>query len=317
MKSKLLLIIFIFLAVCFLGWSLFNLEPKEDAALSMQDRNRQNSSTFSSVNVGVGEALRKAERQTEDIKKIKTLWEKQVYPERLKIADIDMPIAFEGEVSEVLKQVILSDIHMIYGHMKSHKIYELHKKISPEEMELSLTKKLSFEGQGRHWPKEHRETFGRIARLDQEDTVVLPEKLIDAYRLAWEARNKDPQKYEKFEFFINWLNTASMKELKEDNPYWLYGRDGVSDENPELASEIKHRLLGDERSNLRFRHPSILEFTYVDQGTLIKEKAEGKLPIGVTLAGGYYLNENNIPVQQALFLYDGNKWHIAFAPPGT
>jgi hypothetical protein len=60
-----------------------------------------------------------------------------------------------------------------------------------------------------------------------------------------------------------------------------------------------------------------LEFTYVDQGTLIKEKAEGKLPIGVTLAGGYYLNENNIPVQQALFLYDGNKWHIAFAPPGT
>ena len=147
--------------------------------------------------------------------------------------------------------------------------------------------------------------------------IVFPKELIADYELAWEERNKDPQKYERFESFIDWLNTASMEELKEDNPYWLYGHDGVSDENPELASKIRTQLLGDERSNLKFRHPSILEFTYVDQETLKKEKAEGKLPVGVTLADGHYLDENDIPIQQALFLYDGNKWHIAFAPPGT
>ena len=186
-----------------------------------------------------------------------------------------------------------------------------------EDIEAVLTKQISFKGEGRHWPKQHQESFGKIAKLNQGDAVVLPKKLIDAYELAWEERTKDPQKYERLESFIDWLNTASMEELISDNPYWLYGYDGVSDDKPELASEIRTQLLGDERSNLKFRHPSILDFTYVDQEVLLREEAEGKLPVGVTLADGYYLDEGGIPVQQALFLYDGDEWHISFAPPGT
>jgi len=317
MRPKSLILLFVFLVLCFLGWRLFNLEPKADSAASRQDVNRKNSLTSSKLEERKDNPFKKAREKKEGVQKTKTLWEKQTYPERLKVADIDIPIVFEGEVSKGLKEVMLVDIHMIYGHMKSHEIYELHEGILLEEMEAMLTKQISFKGKARHWPEEHQEAFGKIAKLNQGDAVVLPKKLINAYELAWEERNKDPQKYERFESFIDWLNTASMEELKEDNPYWLYGHDGVSDENPELAFEIRNQLLGDERSNLKFRHPSILEFTYVDQETLKKEKAEGKLPVGVTLADGHYLDENDIPIQQALFLYDGNKWYISFAPPGT
>lgn len=317
MRPKFLIPLFALLVLCLLGLLLFDLDPKADSAASIQDANRKNSFTSSKPKEREGKPPREAREKTEGEQKAKTFWEKKTYPERLKVADINMPIVFEGEVSDELKQVMLSDIHMIYGHMEGHEIYGLHKEILLKEMGVSLTKQISFKGKGRHWPEEHQEAFGRIAKLNQGDAIVLPKKLISSYKLAWEERNKDPQKYERFEAFIDWLNTASMEELKEDNPYWLYGHDGVSDENPELASEIRSQLLGDERSNLKFRHPSILEFTYVDQETLEKEDAEGKLPVGITLADGHYIDANDMPIQQALFLYDGNKWHISFAPPGT
>ncbi len=319
MKSKSLLIIVFFIALCFLGLWLFNLEPKEDPTISIQEINEQYSPTSPTLEEQNDKFVRKSKEKTEGVQKTKTLWEEQVYPERLKVADIDMPIVFEGEVSEELKQVILCDLHIIYAHNLAHYFYDLHEEKVFESMGLEARKVISFKGNSirNTVPKQFRQKFGRVAKSNQGDVIVFPKELITDYKLAWEERNKDPQKYERFESFIDWLNTASMKELKEDDPYWLYGQDGVSVENPELASEIRTQLLGDDRGNLKFRHPSILEFTYIDQETLKKEKAEGKLPVGVTLADGHYLDENDLPVQQALFLYDGNKWHIAFAPPGT
>lgn len=318
MKSKILCIIF-FLALCFLGLWFFNHKPEEDPIALRQDINSQGASAGSRLKERDAKTIRKSKDKTGAVQKTKTFWEKQVYPERLKVADVNIPIVFEGEISEDLKQVILSDLHMIYAHKLSHNFYNLHEKKIFKTVGLEADRVISFEGNSLRntVPKQYRQKFGRVAKSTQVDVIVFPKELIADYELAWAERNKDPQKYERLETFIGWLNTASMEELKKDNPYWLYGHDGVSDEDPELASEIRNQLLGDERSNLKFRHPSILEFTYVDQETLVKEKAEGKLPVGVTLADGHYLDENDIPIQQALFLYDGNKWHISFAPPGT
>ncbi|QQL45769.1 hypothetical protein [Sulfuriroseicoccus oceanibius] len=308
---KYTLISIVLLVAGFLGWWLLSLEPKGNPIAVIQDADEQIASSLPDEGVIARAAAADGESR------IRTLWEKHVYPQRLKVADVDFPVVFEGDVPEELKQVILSDVHMIYGHMESHEIYELHNEISVGGGNIVLTKRLGFRGRGRHWPEKHQGAFGGIAMLDSEDTVVFPKQLTDHYELAWRARNDAPAKYEKLEIFIDWLNSASMEELGADNPYWLYGYDGVSDENPELAAEMRARLLGDDRSVLKFRHPSILEFTYVDQEVLKKDKAEGQLPVGVTLADGFYLDQSNVPVQQALYLYHGGKWYIAFAPPGT
>lgn len=248
----------------------------------------------------------------------KTIWEQGGFPKRLQVADIDMPLFFEGLINEELKQVILADLHLIFKHLIAHDYYKPRNTRSPDlgGQKFSIKKGIQFNGKGATWPDT---LHGELMIIDKNgvNNVVLAKEVVEAYEKAWAARKADPQKYESLESFIGWLNTAPMKELKSENPYWLFGYDGISDAHPEKAAELKDTLLPRQRKDLRVRHPSILEFTYVDQEVLEKEGAIGQLPVGVTLADGKYIDEEGIPQGQALFLYDGKKWHIAFAPPGT
>lgn len=250
----------------------------------------------------------------------KTLWEKGRFPERLQVVDLDMPLVFEGQVREELKQVILADIHLIYNAGTTYKKYDWSERsdnpvfnFADENYISSATINL----RASQVPDIVHKKLGRIVQVDGIDNIVVPAELISAYEEAWKARKSDPIKYESLGSFIDWLNTAPIEELRADNPYWLFGYDGVSDAYPERAAEMRESLLPDQREDLRVAHPSILEFTYVDREVLKQEGAVEQLPVGVTLADGKYVDENGVPYQQALFLYDGEKWHIAFAPPGT
>ena len=269
----------------------------------------------------VGEEQPPQQEEEPEQASIKTLWEKGNFPERLQVADIDMPVVFEGQVSEELKQVILADINLILGHTKSHGFYNVRPERSYEipghDEAFTTNSWLALEGLRVARPKEYHGKFGPVIEFQGEKSVVVPAGLISAYEKAWEARKADPEKYESLESFITWLNTAPMGDLKANNPYWLLGYDGISDAYPEEAAEWRETLLGEQREDLRVRHPSILEFTYADQEVLEREKLTEYLPIGVTLADGKYIDKNGVPYQQAPFLYDGEKWHIAFAPPGT
>ncbi|MDG1302043.1 MAG: hypothetical protein P8R37_10700 [Opitutae bacterium] len=253
---------------------------------------------------------------------IKTLWEDGNFPERLQIADLDMSLVFEGQVSEELKQVILADINLVLGHVKGHEFYNLPSQIPykmPEQTEAyKANRGLIFNGLRVARPKEYRNNFGHVIEFGGKKNVVVSAELISAYEEAWEARKSKPRKYESLGSFITWLNTAPMEDLKANNPYWLFGYDGISDAYPERAAKMRESLLPKQRKDLQVSHPSILEFTYVDRKVLEEEGAAAEqLPVGVTLADGKYIDENGVPYQQALFLYDGEKWHIAFAPAGT
>ncbi len=251
---------------------------------------------------------------------VQTLWEQGNYPERLQIADLDMPLVFEGAISEELKQVVLADIHMIYNEGVTYSKYDWSGRPDNPAFNLSGRNYVSSETinlKASQVPNIVHRNLSRIIQVNGVDNVVVPEELISAYRKAWEARKAAPEKYESLEPFIDWLNTAPMEELKAKNPFWLFGYDGISDAYPEKAAELRNGLLPKTREDLRVSHPSILEFTYLDREALETEGATEQLPVGVTLADGKYVDENEVPYQQALFLYDGEEWHIAFAPAGT
>ena len=280
----------------------------------------------------VGEEQPPQQEEEPEQASIKTLWEKGNFPERLQVADIDMPLVFEGQVSEELKQVILADINLVFGQTKSHGFYNVRPERSYEipghDEAFTASRGLIFNGRGYGVPGEFYDNFGEVIEFQGEKSVVVPAGLISAYEKAWEARKADPEKYESLESFITWLNTAPMEDLKANNPYWLFGYDGISEASSEEPAEVRARrkeieevratlLTARTGGPLRVGHPSILEFTYVDQEVLEREKLTEYLPVGVTLADGKDIDENGVPRQQALFLYDGEKWHIAFAPAGT
>jgi len=260
--------------------------------------------------------------ETEKLKatSTKTMWEEGNFPERLQVADLDMPLVFEGQVSNDLKQVILADINLVLGHVNGHEFYELPSKVTykiPGQTEAHKANRgLIFNGLRVARPKEYRNNFGRVIEVGGLENVVVSAELISAYEKAWAARKDDPEKYESFESFINWFNTASVEDLRSNNPVWLYGYDGISDAYPEKAAELKASFLPKQARFGRpvVRHPSILEFTYLNEELLEKKGAAGKFPIGVTIADGKYIDEEGIPKGQALFLYDGKKWYIVIAP---
>lgn len=324
MKKFSILLIFAVLALLlglrFLGEEEVEprLEPKKETERASTENTRELAQASTAEENGEDQSPLKSEKLREASPK--TLWEKRSFPERLQVADLDMPLVFEGQVGEELKQVILADIHMIYNAGTTYKKYDWSGRsdnpvfnFSDESYVSSATINL----RASQVPDIVHKKLGRIVHVDGVDNIVVPVELISAYEEAWEARKSDPIKYESLGSFIDWLNTATMEQLRADNPYWLFGYDGVSDAYPERAAEMRESLLPDQRKDLRVGHPSILEFTYVDREVLKQEGAVEQLPVGVTLADGKYVDENEVPYQQALFLYDGDKWHIAFAPPGT
>lgn len=264
----------------------------------------------------VNEPLRKEEESKQT--STATLWEKGNFPERLQVADLDMPLLFEGSISEELKQVILADIHLIYSEGITYKRYDWSERSDNPDFDLFRSNYVSTETinlRGKQVPDIIHGKLSRIVKVSGIDNIVVPEELITAYEEAWASRKADPEKYESFETFIDWLNTASMEELSANNPVWLYGYDGISDAHPEKAAELKESFLPKNIRNEPFvSHPSILEFTYIDQEVLEKKGVAGELPVGVTVADGKYIDEEGIPQGQALFLYDGKKWYIVIAP---
>jgi hypothetical protein len=261
-----------------------------------------------------------SEKQPKD-HKIKTIWEQGNFPERLQVADIDMPLFFEGLISEELKQVILADLHLIFGHVTGHESYEPYADFFYSSCEqgkkYQAHKWISFKGLITARPKEYRDVFGGIVKIDGVDSIFMSKSLIQAYEKAWAARKADPKKYESFEAFIEWYNKATPKEFRSSNPIWLYGYDGISDTYSEKAAEFKNNLIPDKfTTKSDVRHSSILEFTYLDKELLQKKNAVGKFPVGVTLADGKYVDEKGVPKNQALFLYDGEKWYIVASSGG-
>ncbi|MBC2600754.1 hypothetical protein [Puniceicoccus vermicola] len=249
-----------------------------------------------------------------------TPWEKGNLPERLQVADLDIPLVFEGQVTEELKQVILADIHMLYNAGVTYEKYDWSGRPDNPVFDFSGKRYVSSETinlRASQVPNIVHEKLGRMIQVEGIDNIVVSAELISAYQEAWDFRKANPKKYESLVSFIAWVNTAPMEDLKAKNPYWLFGYDGISDAYPERAEELKESLLPKEREDLQVSYPSILEFTYIDSEVLKNEGAEEQLPVGVTLADGKYIDNNGVPYQQALFLYDGEKWHIAFAPAGT
>lgn len=325
MKRYFIIIIIVFL-LGLLGLQFLRQNEKEPTVEILEQiedvsaENRQGRAQAPAVGL-TGELEPLSETEKLKATSTKTIWEEGNFPERLQVADLDMPLVFEGQVSNDLKQVILADINLVLGHVNGHEFYELPSKVTykmPEQTEAHKANRgLIFNGLRVARPKEYRNNFGRVIEVGGLENVVVSAELISAYEEAWEARKSDPQKYESLGSFIAWLNTAPMEDLKSNNPYWLFGYDGISDAYPERAADLRESLLPKQREDLRVSHPSILEFTYVDSEVLKEEGVEEQLPVGVTLADGKYIDEEGVPYQQALFLYDGEKWHIAFAPAGT
>lgn len=249
----------------------------------------------------------------------KTVWEQGGFPERLQVADLDIPLLFEGPISEELKQVILADIRLIYGKGTTFQRYDWSGRPDNPVFEISGDQYLSVETinlRSSQVPNLVHGKLNRLIEIDEIEYIVVPHELIKSYEQAWAARISDSEKYEELEFFLDWVNSASLEALKDDNPFWLLGYDGILDSHPKEVAKMKEELLLTNFEHLRVGHPSLLEFTHVDLAVLESYGSVGELPLGVTLADGKNIGEDGMNYGQMPLLYDGNKWFILFGPGG-
>lgn len=150
-----------------------------------------------------------------------SVWEQNRYPEQLQIADIDMPLHFTELVDDEIKQVIIADMHLIFGHATGHSFYTPLPQSSENARENEVVTKgrrLQFDGPRIFHPDEYRNAFGAVATINNQEHILVPDALVTAYRDALSRRLAYPEEYRKLEEFVSmmgevWAGTAKENDL--------------------------------------------------------------------------------------------------------
>jgi len=247
----------------------------------------------------------KIAKATDSISNWRSHWERGKRLERLKVADIDIPIIFERKPENNLAQVILADFDLIFRHLTSYS-YFVPRTLRTFEIggqKLSTEKGIQFDGKGSFWPNLLQGEL-MIVKQNNLDNIVISEKITLAYQEAWALRNENPGIYRSLEEFMEIVNHASAEvpiERKPEELFWTPQNDIVH------ASEIPNIVK--TFSDVRLRTPSILE--------IVENESRESDDDPIFSARTYILNNGtNIPQTEVILVFHHGTWKFLYAQLG-
>lgn len=209
-------------------------------------------------------------------------------------------LAFEdGALSLIDKVVIAEDIQHVLSTATVGEIaltpYENKKK-----RHQGIKGRISVGPKGHHWPRAFWENdFGdyRIDETTSQKKLIVPEKMVDAYRKAIEFKNNHPDEFASLDVFLKHLNIGFQPEkMTFDEKKALFWFPPGSPSWAEESYYDKNLL---EMKTISFRHPSLLSF----QETQIEDRTVIYCRLIIEL-------KKDGSLHQVVLVYDGTGWRI-------
>lgn len=245
--------------------------------------------------------------EVEDLKN-KSFWINEIRPHRFRVADLDMPVIFvESEIDEELKQVILADLHLIYGDWCDYKKYNWDGRIdrifNVSGDEYVCEEKINFDGA--YAPSILNENFGWLGSYKDIDSIFIPGIIVDAYRVAWQQRKNNIIVYNGLEEFVAQVNSATA-----DSPLKVLPEDIVWTPQQDIPQPLEIPNVVETFSAISLRGPSLLEIK------TIQSEKDGGIPS--FSAEDYILQEaGNVRLTHQVLVFHQNRWKFAYAQYGT
>ncbi len=144
--------------------------------------------------------------------------EEQSYP-TFKISNMEWPIIFEDNIfSNELLLFAMKDINLVYGHFDGYDILRPSPRqtfqinattIKPQSL---LNLKASA---GRYRPRAHKRNIEHFVEIEGETKLVIPSKLLAAYKQAFMFKQNHVSAFERLNSFINYLNSLNQTSLSK------------------------------------------------------------------------------------------------------
>jgi hypothetical protein len=225
-------------------------------------------------------------------------------PEVLIAGGLELPVIFTDGVSDTeLRQLIMKDINLVYGHLTDHEsllpIYKNRLRI--EGRDVSPIAQLNFVGIGRYFPKELNALMGIIVDLGGQKMVVPPE-LANIYAASEIKLKKYPQAFNQMEVFIERLNRLSEEAASPRDLFFLHPS---AKEFAPALQEMSQEQIVEGFGNCKYRRPSVIEIKEMDE-SIPELKGALVAPIYRVITGG--ISDTSTP----LVFHEG-RWKLMIA----
>ncbi|MGD9611792.1 MAG: hypothetical protein AB7V22_02700 [Kiritimatiellia bacterium] len=209
-------------------------------------------------------------------------------------------LAFEdGILSPADKALIVEDIQHVLSTATVGKM-DLKPYNDAKKHSLGIEGSISLGAGGHYWPRAFwKNDFGdyRVDERTSKKMLVVPKKLIDAYREAIQFKNNHPEAFTSLDAFLEQINKGFQPEkmdLSEKKALFWFP--------PGMPAWSKEEYYDDnlrEMKTISFSYPSLLTFQKVQIGnnTVIYCK-----PV--------IISKEDDNFYQMTLVYDGGRWRI-------
>ncbi len=224
----------------------------------------------------------------------------------LSAGGIEIPIAFESEISAELQKAIIHDLNLIFGHLDSHEYLDASgaPEISINGRSQYPDKILKFAGKGRYFPSE---LVGKIG-LMAEERMVIPSSVIELYEEAWSRKTENEDKYSSLLAAIERLNRISEVPISRPQE-WFFLSEDAEDSGIELP-EISSKQFSESFGGYRYRQPSLLD---------VFDGAAWDLNLAGSLIAKIYVfdSEGEIKSSMPPLIFADGSWRFFIGQPPT
>jgi len=210
----------------------------------------------------------------------------------------EVDLALEnGTLSQTDKALIVEDIQRVLstGGTENLKQYEGAEKHAP-----GMKGRIIVGSKGHHWPRAFWENdFGQY-RVDEKTSkkeLVVPGKLVDAYREAIELKNNHPEAFGNLDAFLREIDEGyhpeKMNLAEKKALFWF---------PPGMAAWSEEKYYDDnlrEMKTITFNYPSLLTFQEAQVGSN-----------AVLYCKPVVRSKHDDTFDQMTLVYDGERWRI-------
>lgn len=210
----------------------------------------------------------------------------------------EVDLAFEGDaLSPDEKAFIAEDIQRVLstGGKEKLKKYGEAEKHAP-----NMKGRISVGPKGHHWPRAFwKNDFGQY-RIDEKTSkkeLIVPKKLVDAYRESIELKHKHPEAFASLDSFLKEIDKGyhpeKMDLAEKKALFWF---------PPGMPAWSKEKYYDDnlrEMKTISFNHPSVLTFQEAQVGSNT-----------VLYCKPVVRSKQDDSFDQMTLVYDGARWRI-------
>lgn len=227
---------------------------------------------------------------------------------RFEKGDLDLPIVFEDQsYPESMKRMLLDDYNFVLVGLVPQGRYPetTQRSISESGRTLHVAEGIHFSGRKKR-PDGFEDMFGVLGvSSNNEEFLVIPRKLSDGYKSAFEIKDKHQKAFnelDEFIVFMNNLESASIPPVKD-----LFYLDDNTVKYSDDVDTAKVREFRDAYQPFRYSLSSILDVR-IGEGDY-----EGKLMATLFV----YEKNGNKRIGEHALIYDDGRWKILVIIPGT